>query len=290
MLEIYREAARLIEDGRRGALATIISTQGSTPGEETSKMLVRDDGSTLGTIGGGCSEADVWRLAMEVIATDRPVRTSFRLTAATAAETGLLCGGEFEVYIEPLGNPTVTIFGAGHIARSLTTLLGTLDYHTVVIDDRESFASRERFPEAAEVLVRDFEHALEGLTLGPSSILIVVTRGHQHDETVLAQAVMSDAGYVGLIGSRGKIAAIRKNLHKRGIPIERLERVRSPIGLEIGSRTPAEIAVSIAAELIAYRRGKLPPPQSPRDAGPAGKPRRQAPPPPEDARGAHRST
>ena len=256
MHDIFTEAARLIAEGRRGALATIIGVTGSTPGKESAKLLVRDDGSTVGTVGGGCTENDIWRLAMEVLATERAVRTSFRLTAATAAETGLLCGGEFEVYIEPIGNPSVTIFGAGHIAQRLVPILATLEYRTTVIDDRESFAHAERFPLASEVCVRNFENCLEGVSTGPNSCLIVVTRGHQHDETVLAQAVATQAGYVGLIGSRGKIGAIYKNLEKRGVPRARLEEVHAPIGLPLGSKSPEEIAVAIAAELIAHRRGR----------------------------------
>ena len=256
MHDIFTEAARLIAEGRRGALATIIGVTGSTPGKESAKLLVRDDGSTVGTVGGGCTENDIWRLAMEVLATERAVRTSFRLTAATAAETGLLCGGEFEVYIEPIGNPSVTIFGAGHIAQRLVPILATLEYRTTVIDDRESFAHAERFPLASEVCVRNFENCLEGVSTGPNSCLIVVTRGHQHDETVLAQAVATQAGYVGLIGSLGKIGAIYKNLEKRGVPRARLEEVHAPIGLPLGSKSPEEIAVAIAAELIAHRRGR----------------------------------
>ena len=256
MLDIYREAARIIEDGERGAIATIIGTTGSTPGKETAKMLVRDDGTCLGTVGGGCTEADVRRLALEAIATDRTVRTSFRITAATASETGLLCGGEFEVYIEPIGNPTVYIFGAGHIAGCLAPLLSNIEYRTVVVDDRETYADPKRFPTADSVLVRDFSNAFEGFSIGPQSYVVVVTRGHHHDETVLEQAVATDAGYIGIIGSRGKIGAILKNLRGRGVDKGVLESVRGPIGLDIGSKTPQEIAISIAAELIAVRRGR----------------------------------
>lgn len=256
MYEIFTEAARLIAEGRRGALATIIGVTGSTPGKESAKLLVRDDGSTVGTVGGGCTESDIWRLAMEVLATERPVRERFRLTAATAAETGLLCGGEFEVYIEPIGNPTVTIFGAGHIAQALVPLLSSLEYRTTVIDDRETFAHPDRFPLASDVRVRDLGACMDGVPQGPNSYLIIVTRGHQHDETVLEQAIATTAGYIGLIGSRGKIGAIFKNLRRRGATEEHLERVHAPIGLPLGSKSPEEIAISIAAELIAHRRGR----------------------------------
>ncbi|MGE3163784.1 MAG: XdhC family protein [Planctomycetota bacterium] len=255
MLEILRAAARTIEQGRAAALATIVATHGSTPGKLGAKMLVRDDGSTVGTVGGGCTEADIWRIAMEVATTGRAQRATFRLTAATAAQTGLLCGGEFEVFVEPIVTTNVHIFGAGHIARSLAPLLLGLGCRVTVVDDRATFASAEHFPAGVETVVQDLDGAFSGLRLGPHSYVIIVTRGHEHDETVLAQAVRSEAGYIGLIGSRGKIGAIFKNLRAGGTPPSVLAKVHAPIGLDIGAQSPEEIAVSIAAEIIAVRRG-----------------------------------
>lgn len=255
MLEILREAAKVLEAGRSGALATIVATQGSTPGKLCAKMLVRDDGTTFGTVGGGCTEADVWRIAMEVLTTGKAQRVKFRLTAATAAETGLLCGGEFEVFVEPMITTTVHIFGAGHIARSLAPLLHGLDYRVTVVDDRATYASPEHFPSGVRTEVRELDAALTDVHFGPHSFVIIVTRGHLHDEAVLEQAIRCGASYVGLIGSRGKIGAIYKNLRERGASGEALARVHAPIGLDIGAQTPEEIAISIAAEVIAVRRG-----------------------------------
>lgn len=263
MIEVFQEAARILESGRRGALATIIGTEGSTPGKLGARLLVRDDGSTLGTVGGGCTEADIWRAALDVIATGVSCRKRFRLTAATAAETGLLCGGEFEVYIEPIGNPSVVILGAGHLARALVTVLNTIEFRSTVIDDRETFARKEFFPGAAQVLVREFRNPFEGIEIFANSCLIVVTRGHTHDEVALESALGTDAGYIGLIGSKGKIGAIFKNLREGGISRERLARVHAPIGLPIGSRTPEEIAISISAQLISHHRGAVLSPQEP---------------------------
>ncbi len=263
MLDIFSEAATLIRSGRVGAIATIIGTRGSTPGKESAKLLVRDDGTTLGTVGGGCTENEIWKKAMEVIATGTAWRGSFRLTAATAAETGLLCGGEFEVYVEPFGNPVVAIFGAGHCAKALANLLVPLEYQTIVVDDRETYADPQWFPAETEVLVQPFDNCLEGITVGSNTYIVIVTRGHDHDETVLEQVLRTEAAYVGLIGSRGKIGAIFKNLERRGTPREALERVRGPIGLDIGSQSPEEVAISIAAEMIAFRRNLAPPPRNP---------------------------
>ena len=257
MLDVFQETIRLLETGRRGALATIISTVGSTPGKDGARMLIRDDGSTVGTVGGGCSESDVWRSAMEVMATGLPRREKHRLTAATVAETGLLCGGEFEVYIEPVGTPWVLILGAGHVARALENVLQTLQCRITVIDDRDDFASPQHFASSTEVHCSPFEKCLDDFEISANCAVVVVTRGHQHDELALARALATPAGYVGLIGSRGKAGAILKHLREQGIAEEDLSRVRSPVGLPIGSRSPEEIAISISAELIAHHRGFL---------------------------------
>jgi len=254
MIEIYTEVLALLASGRRGALATVIGSRGSTPGKEAAKMLVRDDGSTVGTIGGGCTEAEVWALAREVIDTDRPLRRSFVLTPKAAEEEGLACGGVVEIFIEPVGSPVVIIFGAGHIARSLVPLCKMAGLNTKVVDDREQFANRERFPDAGELIVSDFETCFERIEVTPTSYIVIVTRGHKYDQLVLSKAVRTPSSFVGLIGSRAKISRIFRTLLADGVSRERLDSVKAPIGLDIGSRTPEEIAISIAAQLVAHRR------------------------------------
>ncbi|HVR72738.1 MAG TPA: XdhC/CoxI family protein [Planctomycetota bacterium] len=253
-MEIFREIVSLLDSGRRGALATVIGSTGSTPGKEAARMLVRDDGSTAGTIGGGCTEAEVWALAREVIATDRPLRRSFKLTPRAAEEEGLACGGIVEVFIEPLGSPVVLVFGAGHIGRILVPLLTLAGFHTKVIDDREQFANRTAFPDAGEIILSDFESSFEKVVVTSSSCLVIVTRGHRSDQAVLSRAIRTPASYVGLIGSRPKFARLSRILLKEGASRESLERVHCPIGLDIGARSPEEIALAIAAELVAHRR------------------------------------
>jgi len=254
MIEIYTEILQLLASGRRGALATVIGSRGSTPGKEAAKMLVRDDGSTVGTIGGGCTEAEVWALAREVIDTDRPLRKSFVLTPKAAEEEGLACGGVVEIFIEPVGSPVVIIFGAGHIAKSLVPLCRMAGLNTKVVDDREQFANRARFPDAGELIVTDFETCFDRIEVTPTSYIVIVTRGHKYDQLVLSRAVRTPSSFVGLIGSKAKISRIFRTLLSDGVPRERLESVKAPIGLDIGSRTPEEIAISIAAQLIAHRR------------------------------------
>jgi xanthine dehydrogenase accessory factor len=252
--EIYREIVRLLEAGRRGALATVIGSTGSTPGKEAAKMLIRDDGSTVGTIGGGCTEAEVWALAREAIDDDRPLRKRFILTPKKAEEDGLACGGIVEIFIEPLGSPVVILFGAGHIARTVAPLCKLVGLNTKIVDDREQFASKAFFPTAGEILVTDFETCFEKLTITPASYLVIVTRGHRHDQLVLSQAVRTPASFVGLIGSRAKISRIFRTLIREGASKDRLAAVKAPIGLDLGARTPEEIAVSIVAQLVAHRR------------------------------------
>lgn len=254
MTEIYREIVRLIEQGEKGAVATVVGATGSTPGKEGAKMLVRADGTTVGTIGGGCTEADVWALAKEVIATDRPIRHKFKLSPRVAEDGGLACGGIVEVFVEPIGSPTVYVFGAGHIARSLVPIATTVGLNTVVVDDREQFASRARFPEPTRLVVSDFASVFPQLTITENSYLVIVTRGHRYDQFVLGEALKTRASYIGLIGSRAKITRIFRTLTAQGADPEKLRSVKAPIGLDIGCRTPEEIAVSIVAQLVAYRR------------------------------------
>jgi len=255
MDSIYSEIVKVLERGERAALATVIRSTGSTPGKESAKMLVHADGTSVGSIGGGCTEADVWALARKVIDTEQPLRESFTLTPSTAEEEGLACGGIVEVFIEPIGSPVVYIFGAGHIGRHVVKIGNTVGLKTVVIDDRARFANREHFPEASDVVVvEDFEQAFDRFSFSENSYIVIVTRGHRYDELVLSKAVRTEASYVGLIGSKAKISRIFRRLVDEGVPRERLERVEAPIGLDIGCRTPEEIAVSIAAQLIAKRR------------------------------------
>lgn len=252
---IYKEIVKLLESGERAALATVIRSTGSTPGKEAAKMLVRADGTSVGSIGGGCTEADVWALARRVIETEEPLRETFTLTPKTAEEEGLACGGIVEVFIEPIGAPVLYVFGAGHIGKHVVRLANTVGINTVVVDDRARFANREHFPDAGEiVVVQDFGEAFERFTFGENSYIVIVTRGHRYDELVLSRAVRTEAGYVGLIGSKAKISRIYRRLVDEGVARSRIEQVHAPIGLDIGCRTPEEISVSIVAQLIAQRR------------------------------------
>jgi xanthine dehydrogenase accessory factor len=254
-MDVLAEAVRLRRAGERCALATIIQVNGSIPSFECAKMLVREDGSIAGTIGGGCVEADVWAAAREVMETGRARRMQFSLGQEAAYDNGLICGGQLEVFVEPIEPvPAAIIFGAGHISRSLCQVVQMAGFQTVIVDNRESFANRERFPLADEIHAAEYEDVYPKLTVHSNSYLIIVTRGHRDDMRVLKWAVFTDARYIALIGSRRKVLAVYRELQKEGVPPERFHKVFGPMGLDIGALTPEEIAVSVGAEMIAVRR------------------------------------
>jgi xanthine dehydrogenase accessory factor len=254
-MDIYEEIVRLQRAGHRGAVATIVNVRGSIPSFKTAKMLVRDDGSICGTIGGGCVEAEVWQAAREVMTNETSRTLSFDLNQDPKYDTGLVCGGTLEIFIEPILPPAVLyIFGAGHVAYGLYKVARNAGFEVVVADDREAYANRERFPEARQVISEDFDQALAGLTPNESSYIVIVTRGHRDDMRVLRWAVQTQARYIGMVGSKRKAITIFRELTREGLKPELFDRVHSPVGLDIGAITPEEIAVAIVAEIIAIRR------------------------------------
>src|SRR5688572_711771 len=259
-MDIYDEIVRLRREGRKSALATIVQVNGSIPSYESAKILVRDDGSMAGTIGGGCVEAEVWTAAREVIETEQPRHLTFSLGQEAAYDNGLICGGQLNVFVEPiLPQPRAFIFGAGHISKSLSKVASLAGFATIVIDDREAFANRERFPEADEIHAGAYEEVFPRLDVNLTSYLIIVTRGHRDDMRVLQWALSTPARYISMIGSKRKVLGVMKELEKEGTPREAFERLFAPMGLEIGAISPEEIAVSVVAEMIAVRRN--PPPE-----------------------------
>ena len=346
MEDIYSEIVTALEKNEKVALATLITRVGSAPRAVGAKYLVKGDGTSLGFIGGGCVEAEVWQKAQKVMEEAKGKILHFDLTSEQLAEGGLICGGNIDIFLEPLkeeflnvyqevsrikqkggsavlatlvsvdgdfpkgegskvlikpsgekvgsllggvelekkilregeaqlkekkpkvlvfrhedrkmevllepvfSEPTIYIFGGGHISEQLAPLAKKVHFKVVVVDDREMFANRERFPEADEVIVSEFEKCFDQLNIDDSSYIIIVTRGHLYDGFVLEQAVKTNARYIGMIGSKKKIKTLYEILVKKGVSKETLNRVHAPIGLDINSETPEEIAVSIVAELI----------------------------------------
>lgn len=327
--DLWRAAAAAAREGRSAALATVARRRGSLPMASDAKMLVEPGGRRLGTIGGGCLEADVTGQALEIIGGAHPALVRHTLNADVAGDLGLSCGGTVELFLEPVlrgaepaalydaiaraidtrtqgtvltaldwtdgprkalrlsdathaigawdlptepaGSvapavtaecfteplprvPRLILFGAGHVAAEIARTAAATDFHVVVVDDRADFANRTRFPTAAEVMVRDLPGAIADLTLDRDDYVIACTRGHAMDAVVVEGTAASPAGYVGMLGSRRKREVIWKALERSGVPREALERVKVPIGDEIGADTPGEIGISVMAELIRLRR------------------------------------
>jgi len=351
MEDIYSEIVKALEKKEKVALATLITRMGSAPRAVGAKYLIIGDKTSVGSIGGGCVEAEVWQEAQQVIEKREGRILHFELTSEQLAEGGLICGGNINIFLEPLGEefldiyqevarikqkgrsailatlisvdgafskgkgsktllmtsgekigsllgglelekkilkegevllkekkpkvlvlssenrnmeillepvfsePTVYLFGGGHVSEQVAPLAKKVHFKVVVIDDREMFANRGRFPQADEVIVSEFERCFDKLNIDESSYIVIVTRGHLYDGFVLEQAVKSKTRYVGMIGSRKKIRTLYQNLMEKGMKKEVLDQVHAPIGVDINSETPEEIAVSIVAELIKVRGG-----------------------------------
>jgi xanthine dehydrogenase accessory factor len=254
--EVFEAALQAEEGGLPAALVTVVSTEGSTPQKAGAKMVVYADGRIVGTIGGGCVEAEMTWRARQVIETRRAEMASYDLTPDQAGEDGLVCGGRMQVFIEPIeGTPTLCLFGAGHVAQPLARMAKAVGFRVEVADDRVKFANRARFPEADAIVVDSFPEAAARMTLGRNSYAVVVTRGHKGDALALQNVLGRDLRFVGLLGSRPKMVHVFADLEERGVPPADLARVHCPLGIEIGAESPEEIAVSILAEMIAVRRG-----------------------------------
>ncbi len=325
--DLWRAAAEAARAGTAAALATVARRRGSLPMASDAKLLVGRDGSRIGTIGGGCLEADVTAQALEVIAMGKPSLVRHTLNADVAGDLGLSCGGTVELFLEPvihgeqavmlyeavakaidtrlrgtvitaldwatgpqkalragdevskigdwhgsagsaatvdeanglfieplLRVPRLILFGAGHVGCEIARAAAATDFHVVIVDDRDEFANRERFPSVAEVVVQNLPSVLDTLTLDSDDYVIACTRGHALDATVIQRTAASPARYVGMLGSRRKREVIWKALSNAGVPRSALERVKVPIGEDIGADTPGEIGIAVMAELIRLRR------------------------------------
>jgi xanthine dehydrogenase accessory factor len=296
MKALADEIVRRLAAGERAALCTVVAVKGSTPQARGAKMLVLGDGRTVGTIGGGCVEAEVRRVAIESLTSGKSSTSRFSLDHDYGWDDGLICGGIMDVhlqilepadappfqqiatalhedraavfefqytldgaerrYAEELGPPPVLLIaGAGHVGQSLAKFAVDLDFRVDVVDDRADHLTAERFPTVRHRIVGEIETELKKYAIDAGTYVVIVTRGHRNDGRALAAVAKSNAKYIGLIGSKRKIKAIFDDLTAQGIDRERLLKIHAPIGLDVGAVTVPEIAMSIAAELIAIRRG-----------------------------------
>ena len=265
---VFKAVHDVLERGESAALVTIISTQGSTPQRIGAKMLVYADGRTVGTIGGGCYENDAFWKARRALDTRKPLVAKYELTDDIAEESGLICGGQMDVYIEPLeSSPHLYLVGAGHVSYHLGRLASTVGFRVHVIDDRDKFSNKDRFPDAMEVVVDNIPEWLEKTNISHHAYAVILTRGHRHDLDALRALATRNLRYLGLIGSKAKVTRLHDVLREEGITVEHPDRLHAPVGLDIGAISPEEIAVSILAELIAVKYGKLESAEGTMDSG-----------------------
>lgn len=258
MTEILKEATKRVDSGETVALVTVIEAKGSTPRETGAKMLVNFNGLVSGTIGGGVLENKAIEEAKRAIKNGEGCVLSYRLSKEEASlDEWAICGGDVKIFIDILQpKEELLIFGAGHIALCVSKLAKTIGFKVTVIDDRQEFASKERFPEADEIITDSLESFFGKIKITPSIYIVIVTRGHLQDQKVLSHAIKSNAAYIGMIGSRKKNETVFRHLTEQGVTAQELKKVHAPIGIDIGAQTPEEIAVSIVAEIIQVKRNK----------------------------------
>ena len=250
-MDIFEEIVAAKKANVPVVLATVIESLGSAPREEGARMLIKSDGTTIGTIGGGAIEKVIADQAMQLMNSTSPQLVRYDLK-----DVGMTCGGAMSIFLEPLlPAPRLIIFGAGHIGTALAQLGRMLDFTVVVVDNRPEFANRERLPWADTVIAEDYQSVLKKILPLDNAYVIILTHKHVHDFEVLEQCVQNPFHYLGMIGSKTKVAKAFQQLREKGIGEAVIERIHAPIGIDIGANTPAEIALSIAAELVAVHSG-----------------------------------
>ena len=253
-LQIYEEIVRLTRAGGNFALATVTENSGSSPRKAGAKMLVREDGTTLGSVGGGRVEAETTRAARAALDDGIPRSLPFVLTE----EHGFACGGGMTVYVEPCCKaPRLVMFGAGHVGRAVATMAKSCGFRVTVVDERPECTSSELLPFADEIICTPVDEAFDRLRINSESFVIIATPGHIHDFAAVRGALGTEAGFIGLLGSRRKRETLLRTLEEEGFPEEQRGRVVTPVGLDICAETPEEIAVSIVGQLVRERKSKL---------------------------------
>ncbi|MDP6942272.1 MAG: XdhC/CoxI family protein [Planctomycetota bacterium] len=258
--DIFEEIVRLRQLGVPTALCTILLTQGSTPGKETMRMLVRIDGTTLGSVGGGCVESEVIEIAQKVLRTGRTETKSFSLNRKDLPESGLICGGQVTILVEPVVSPRLILFGGGHVSGAASRVAKECEIQTTILDDRPEYANSTRHSAASDCRSGSWKELVESIGSAEHQFVVVATRGHQADLEVLQ--AMAQAGcqprYLGLLGSKAKKASLERVLEDEGVPNDFIQSIQTPIGLPIGSKSAGEIAVSLLAELVQLRNMESP--------------------------------
>ena len=258
MIDIYDQISRLRSQNKSFALVTVVSTKGSTPRDTGSKMIVCADGQVLGTIGGSAVEAMVIEEAKTSIQSGNCIKIWHDLDDNQKEDTGMICGGKMEFFIEPVGiQPHLYIFGGGHVAYPLAKIAFQTGFSYSIVEDREEFAGKERFAEAKEIIVCKPEEIVEKIKFDPTDYIAIVTRSHEMDYQALKVVLDKNVKYIGLIASKVKKKQVVNQLLEDGFKENVIKQIHSPIGLDIGAQTPEEIAISIVAELIKVKYAKI---------------------------------
>ena len=350
MKEVFEEATNQLNEKHPLVIATVVRTKGSTPQKPGAKLLVRNDGSGVGTLGGGCVEGDIWYAAKQLMKNRGSAEAiGYELNEEIAAQDGLVCGGTMFFLVDPIyekgqealfldeinsaylggepvalaslvkttpdidsklggkllirsdgsvegtlgadnlnseaikygielmayGNskyvrsetgaeyfvegyttpPQIILCGGGHVSRAIYTFAVNLGFNLTVIDDREEFANKTRFPLANVVVAESSAEGFRSIEINKNTFIVIATRGHRYDHVSLEAALNTSASYIGLLGSKRKTILIYEELLSKGVSIDRIKDVRAPIGLDINARTPEEIAISIMAEILMIRNG-----------------------------------
>ena len=255
--KILKAVSSAVEKGIETAVVTVLEVKGSSPGKEGAMMAVFSDGSILGTVGGGALEYEFIKEALKAIKENKSFEKSFELTEKGSLH--MKCGGFVRAYIKVFAKrEKLLIMGGGHLGAELYTLGKFLNKYVVIFDDREEFANRERFPEADEIILGKMKETVKNYSIDENSYIIIVTRGHENDKECL-KAILDKKvfpKYIGMVGSRGKVLSTYKELLDEGYLKEELKKIYSPIGLDISSSEPKEIALGIMAEITAVKNQK----------------------------------
>ena len=253
-MEFYQKIIKVKESGKPIVLATVVQSLGSAPRSEGAKMLVYQDGSIDGTIGGGAVEKAVLDEALTLMGKNETKLLSYDL----GNDLAMQCGGKMTIFLESLTpQPQLFIFGAGHIGAVLVDLGNMLGFVTTVIDNRPEFAKKERLPKADVVISEEYSKALKKITITSNAFIVLVTHKHTHDQEILEYCINQPFKYLGMIASKTKVKKVFDLLRNKGVAEKSIKKVHSPIGLDIGADTPEELAVAIAGEMIAVRSNKL---------------------------------
>ncbi len=256
--ELYKKMAELAADGKAFVLATVVESFGSTPRKAGAKMIVLEDGSTIDTVGGGKVELQVVEDALEALKRGISRTVKYELRTSGEHALGMECGGETTVFLEVnKAAQTLVVAGAGHIAQRLTPMAKLLDFNVIVVDNRPEYADYVNLPSADQVICGHPANLPELVALDRNSYVVIVTHGHLLDKATREAVLSADVAYIGMIGSQNKVRVVLEQLLAEGADPERVARVHSPIGLDLGGGTPGEIAVSILSEIIALRHGRL---------------------------------